>query len=83
MISLIIIAIADLFRLNSDVPIMDTIEHFSDFLNRIGAHNFLALGIAMIILWLLVSGLRKGLKKGGRDKEPPKNEGEMSEKNPL
>jgi hypothetical protein len=50
---------------------MDTIEHFSDFLNRIGAHNFLAFGIAIIVLWLLVSGLRKGLRKNGRDKEPP------------
>jgi hypothetical protein len=53
---------------------MDTIEYFSNFLNRIGAHNFLALGIAMIVLWLLVSGLRKGLKKGGRDKEPPRDD---------
>jgi hypothetical protein len=42
---------------------MDTIEHFSDFLRGIGAHNFLALGIAVIVLWLLISGLRKGLKK--------------------
>jgi hypothetical protein len=54
---------------------MDTIKHFSDFLNGIGTHNFLALGIAIIILWLLVSGLRKGLRKGGRDKEPPENGG--------
>lgn len=53
---------------------MDTIEHFSEFLNRIGAHNFLAFGIAIIVLWLLVSGLRKGLKKDGRDKEPPGND---------
>ena len=75
--------IVDLFRLNRNVFIMDTIEHFSDFLNGIGAHNFLALGIAIIILWLLVSGLRKGLKKGGRDKEPPENEGGDERKNPL
>jgi len=50
---------------------MNTIEHFSDFLRGIGAHNFLALGIAIIVFWLLVSGLRKGLKKKERDKEPP------------
>ena len=49
---------------------MDTIEHFSDFLTGIGAHNFLALGIAIIVLWLLFSGLRKGLKKNKRDNEP-------------
>jgi hypothetical protein len=49
---------------------MDTIEHFSDFLTGIGAQNFLALGIAIIVLWLLLSGLRKGLKKKRRDDEP-------------
>ena len=44
---------------------MDTIEFFSDFLRKIGAPNFLAIGITIIVLWLLISGLRKGLKKGG------------------
>jgi hypothetical protein len=53
---------------------MDMIEQFSDFLNRIGVHNFLAFGIAVIVLWLLISGLRKGLKKEGRDKEPPRDD---------
>ena len=53
---------------------MDTIEHFSDFLKGIGAHNFLALGIAVIVFWLLVSGLRKGLKKNKRDKESQGND---------
>jgi len=48
---------------------MDTIEHFSDFLRKIGAPNFLAIGIVIIVLWLLISGLRKGLKRGGRNKE--------------
>jgi hypothetical protein len=47
---------------------MDTIEYFSDFLIKIGAPNFLSLGIVIIVLWLLISGLRKGLKRGGRDK---------------
>jgi hypothetical protein len=42
---------------------MDTIEHFSDLLRTIGAHNFLAIGIVIVLLWLLISGLRKGLSK--------------------
>lgn len=42
---------------------METIEQFSDFLRKIGAHNFLAIGIAVIVIWLLISGFRKGLKK--------------------
>jgi hypothetical protein len=49
---------------------MDTIEFFSDFLRKIGAPNFLAIGIAIIILWLLISGFRKGFKKNGRNKKP-------------
>jgi len=52
---------------------MDTIEHFSDFLRQIGAHNFLAIGIVVIVIWLLISGFRKGLKKKGRDDEPKKD----------
>ena len=50
------------------------IEHFSGFLTKIGTHNFLAIGIVLIVMWLLISGLRKGLKKKGRDEEPEKNE---------
>ncbi|MGZ3536371.1 MAG: hypothetical protein ACXU9K_14225 [Thermodesulfobacteriota bacterium] len=52
---------------------METIEHFSDFLRKIGAHNFLAIGIAIIVIWLLISGFRKGLKKKGEEKEPGDN----------
>jgi len=48
---------------------MDTVEFFYDFLNKIGAPNFLAIGIAVIVLWLLVSGVRRGLKKGGRNNQ--------------
>jgi len=54
---------------------MDTVEFFYDFLRKIGAPNFLAIGIAVIVLWLLVSGVRRGLKKGGRE-EPPENNNE-------
>jgi len=53
---------------------MDTIEHFSDFLTKIGAPNFLAIGIVIVVLWLLISGLRKGLKKVKRDKGSKGNE---------
>ena len=52
---------------------MDTIEHFSDFLRKIGAPNFLALGIVIIVIWLLISGFVKGLKRRGRDKRPEDN----------
>ncbi|MDI6763807.1 MAG: hypothetical protein QME83_12365 [Thermodesulfobacteriota bacterium] len=48
---------------------MDTVEFFYDFLRKIGAPNFLAIGIAIIVLWLLVSGVRRGLKKGGRNSQ--------------
>jgi Na+/H+ antiporter NhaD/arsenite permease-like protein len=48
---------------------METVEYFSDFLRKIGAPNFLAIGIVVIVLWLLISGLRRGLRKGGEDKE--------------
>ena len=48
---------------------METIEYFSDFLRKIGVPNFLAIGIVIIVIWLLISGFRKGLKRG-RDKGP-------------
>ncbi len=49
---------------------METIEYFSDFLRKIGAPNFLAVGIVIIVLWLLISGFRKGLKRRERNKNP-------------
>jgi len=52
---------------------METIEHFSDFLRKIGAHNFLVIGIVIIVIWLLISGLWKGLKRKRRDEEPEKD----------
>jgi Na+/H+ antiporter NhaD/arsenite permease-like protein len=53
---------------------METIEHFLDFLRKIGAPNFLAIGIVIIVIWLLISGFRKGLKRRGRNKEFQKDE---------
>jgi len=57
---------------------MDTAEFFYDFLKKIGATNFLAIGIVLIVLWLLVSGLRKGLRKGreGEPRDPDELNGE-------
>ena len=47
---------------------METIEYFEDFIRKIGAPNFLAIGIVVIVIWLLISGIRKGLRKGKEDK---------------
>jgi hypothetical protein len=58
---------------------METIEYFSDLLRKIGAPNFLAIGIVIVVIWLLISGFRKGIKRGGQDKEPKKNEGNKNE----
>lgn len=46
---------------------MDTIEYFSDFLRKIGTPNFLAIGIVIIVLWLLISGFLRGLRRRGRN----------------
>jgi len=46
----------------------ETIEYFSQFLRKIGGRNFLTIGIAIIVFWLLISGFKKGLKRGGRHK---------------
>jgi hypothetical protein len=55
---------------------METIEYFQDFLRKIGAPNFLAIGIVVIVIWLLISGIRKGLKKGRQSKEPGEDDEE-------
>ena len=47
---------------------METIEHFSDFLRKIGAPNFLAFGIVVILIWLLISGFARGLKRRKKNK---------------
>jgi Na+/H+ antiporter NhaD/arsenite permease-like protein len=55
---------------------METIEYFSDFLIKIGAPNFLAIGIVVIVLWLLISGFVKGLRKRKQDKGSKENNNE-------
>ncbi|MGQ9646340.1 MAG: hypothetical protein ACUVWO_07380 [Thermodesulfobacteriota bacterium] len=49
---------------------METVEYFTDFLRKIGAPNVLAIGIVVIVLWLLISGIRRGLRKGKHRQEP-------------
>jgi hypothetical protein len=62
---------------------METVKHFSDFLRQIGAHNYLAIGIVIIVIWLLISGFRKGLKKKGRldklDKDKENQDKDLSD----
>jgi hypothetical protein len=58
---------------------METIEYFQDFLRKIGVPNFLAIGIVVIVIWLLISGILKGLRKGGQDKEPEDGNGHNNE----
>jgi hypothetical protein len=55
---------------------MDTIEHYLHSFVSIVAHNFLAIGVTIIVFWLLVSGLRKGLKKSRGEKDPHENDEE-------
>jgi hypothetical protein len=61
---------------------MDTIEHFSDFITKIGAHNFLAIGIVIVVLWLLISGFVKGLRRRGGNQEPGENTEHEDEERP-
>jgi hypothetical protein len=60
--------------------VMDTVEHFSDFLAKIGSPNFLALGIAAVIIWLLISGIRRGWKKGRRKDDGREKDGGDNQK---
>jgi len=52
---------------------METIEYFQDFLRKIGVPNFLAIGIVVIVIWLLISGILKGLRKGRQNKDSGEN----------
>jgi hypothetical protein len=47
---------------------METIEYFSDFLKKIGAPNFLVIGIVIILIWLLISGFARGLRRRKKNK---------------
>jgi hypothetical protein len=47
---------------------METIEYFSDFLRKIETVNFLAIGILIMVVWLLISGLKRSMGKKGKSK---------------
>ena len=53
---------------------MDTIEWFSESLAKLGAPNFLVIGIAIIVIYLIISGFRKGMRKGDPHKGPSEND---------
>ena len=53
---------------------MEAVEFLSNLLKKAGIHNFLMLGIGIIVLWLLISGIKKGLKKSSGDKEDESRE---------
>jgi hypothetical protein len=52
----------------------ETMEYLSGVLRKMGTLNLLAIGIVIIVVWLLISGFRKGLKRGGRNKGPEGND---------
>ncbi len=49
------------------------IEYISRVFRELGTLNLLVIGIAIIVVWLLISGFKRGLKRGGRDKDPEGN----------
>ncbi len=58
---------------------MDAMEHFYHFLSRFSVHHFLAIGIAIVVIWLVISGFKKGLKKERREEEQGRSEEEDQE----
>jgi hypothetical protein len=47
----------------------ETISYLLNFLKKLGTLNLLAIGIAAIVVWLLLSGFTKGLRRGRRDRD--------------
>jgi hypothetical protein len=58
---------------------METIEYFGHFLRNAGVPNFLVIGIGVIVIWLLISGLRKGLRKRKKDRSSEDDDNESEE----
>ncbi len=58
------------------------VDNLSRLFGKIGTPNLLAIGIAIIVVWLLISGIRKGLKRGDRDKDSEENENRDDEPDP-
>ena len=63
-------------KIRPKIRVMEPLEYFSDLFSNIGTPNFLMIGVVVLILWLLISGIRKGLRKGGREKERSEKNGE-------
>ncbi len=54
----------------------EMMENLSHLLSKLGTLNLLDIGIAIIVIWLLISGFKKGLRKRGRDKDSKGNDHE-------
>jgi hypothetical protein len=63
-------------RIRPKIRGMEPLEYLSDLFRKIGTPNFLMIGVVILILWLLLSGIKKGLRKGGREKERSEKNGE-------
>ena len=48
-------------------------EYLLDFSVRILAPNFLKIGLMVVVIWILISGLRKELRKGSRNNDSEEN----------
>jgi hypothetical protein len=48
-------------------------EYLLDFSVRILAPNFLKIGLIVVVMWILISGLRKGLRKANRNNDSEEN----------
>jgi hypothetical protein len=55
---------------------MEPLECFSDLFRKIGTPNFLMIGVVILILWLLLSGIKKGLREKGEERERSEKDGE-------
>ena len=58
---------------------METIERLTDFLRGAGVPNLLVIGIVVIVIWLLISGIRKGFRKRKEDRNAENDEGDGEE----
>jgi Na+/H+ antiporter NhaD/arsenite permease-like protein len=54
----------------------EMVASVSEFVKKMAVPNFLTIGIVIIVIWLLISGLKKGLKKRGKDKNSGGNDNE-------
>jgi hypothetical protein len=48
-------------------------EYLLNFSVRILAPNFLKIGLIVVVMWILISGLRKGLRKANRNSDSEEN----------